>query len=253
MPTPEYLGTLYPDDYYSFVHEAPTEGPKARWRKRLLPVRTGDPVFARPGSMVDVGCGNGWVVEDYRRNGWDACGVEYSAAGTANGRSRGLDIREGSLHDAAFPDEMFDFVRLNHSFEHMTNPSEVVSEAVRILKPGGRLFIGVPDGDGLTARVFKDNWYYVGAPVHPFTWSRTTLPRFLEDHGLRVDSVRGNSDYGGTTGSLQVWLNRRSDRRSDAGILSGRLRLPAIVIGFWISKLLDRIGRGDCVEVVCVK
>ena len=251
MPTEEFLESLYPSDYYSYVFSEPSSsGWKAALRQRLLPLGTRDPHIEPPGVMLDVGCGNGWMLERYKANGWEVYGVELNEAAVASANHRGLNVRRGTLLGADFSDSSFDYVRLNHSFEHMNNPSEVLQEIRRILKTSGLGFIGVPDISGAMAKVFRSNWYYIGAPVHCFNWSRQTLRAILEKEGFEIVSCKGNSDFGGTLGSAQIWLNRNSKRPSDQGVLMGRFRPLLAIPAFWLSKLLDRLDQGDCVEIV---
>ena len=250
MPTPEFVGTLYPDDYYSFTFDESAKPSFAsRVRCQLMPFRSGDPIFSKEGRMVDVGCGNGWTLKAYQDQGWEVAGVEYSDVGAAAGRSRGLDVRTGSLMDAEFPDAHFGYVRMNHSFEHMTNPGDVLREVSRIMQPDALGFIAVPNVSSLLSRVFKKYWYSLGAPVHVFSYSTVTLPALLHRHGFEVVSTRTNSDQASAILSLQIWLNRNSARRADEGVFNGLLK-PLYIPAYWFSKLLDRFGVGDAVEVV---
>jgi SAM-dependent methyltransferase len=45
------------------------------------------------------------------------------------------------------PDRSLDFVIMSHVIEHLANPTKAVQEAFRVLAPGGRLLIAVPDRD----------------------------------------------------------------------------------------------------------
>ena len=127
----------------------------------------------------------------------------------------------------------------------------MLDEIARVLKPEGTLFIGVPDTRGLMARLFGSEWYYTGAPVHTINYNRKNLVAMLERHGFDVKSVRMNSTHGGTIGSLQSWMIKRRGRGSlESGIVTSP---PFILVGFWLSRLLDVFRLGDCVEIVAAK
>lgn len=101
------------------------------------------------------------------------------------------------------------------------------------------------------ARVFGKEWYYVGAPVHVINYDRRNIASLLERHGYEVTRSRGNSTHGGTVGSLQSWLiGRRGRGQLDSGLVTSA---PMILIGFWLSKLLDVMRVGDCVEVTAIR
>jgi len=86
-----------------------------------------------------------WIfVTPMKEKGWSVYGVAAE-----RGRSEGFDILGGFIDRANFPSEYFDYVRSNHSFEHMHNPREVLREMRHIIKPSGYLFIRVPNVKGL--------------------------------------------------------------------------------------------------------
>jgi SAM-dependent methyltransferase len=79
------------------------------------------------GSGIDIGCGN------------DPLTVE-------KGSVRGFDLLDGdALYMAEIADESYDFVYSSHCLEHMPDVRLALRNWVRILKPGGYLYIVVPD------------------------------------------------------------------------------------------------------------
>lgn len=251
MPTPDVLAGLYPTEYYSF--QQPGSGPGTNAKERLrklvgLDRQTYLPRAGRPGHLLDVGCGAGHYIYRLQRRGWRVSGIEPSAAAVAAGRAAGLDIQCGDIHHASFPPGTFDVVRFNHSFEHVPDPLPTLIAARSLLKSDGYLFIGVPNTRGLWARLFKQWWWYFGVPVHTFGFDPENLRLMLERAGFALEQVRYNSEFAGLLGSLQIWLNRNKRPRLSSGrVLSSLvLRLPA----FWISRLLDALKQGDCIEVI---
>lgn len=256
MPTLEYLNAAYPQDYYAYA--APAARPRSarekqlRWliRRALCYTSglTGDPKFEKPGNMLDIGCGAGHFLIEMREKGWTVQGVEPDARAAARGRQAGLHVRAGTLHDAKFPSEAFDYVRSNHSFEHIHNPREVLREIRRVIRPSGRLFLGVPNVAGLMARVWGTYWWYLGAPVHTFGYTPSSLSRLLSEEGFEVEQVKYNSTFGGTIGSLQIWVNRNNGRLSEDGwIVNSR---PLQLLAHWLARVTDLFNAGDCMEVI---
>lgn len=68
-------------------------------------------------------------------------------------------------HDDEFPfrDSSFDRILMAHFLEHAENADECLAEAWRVLSPGGRLFILVPNRRGVWAR-FENNPFGTGKP-----------------------------------------------------------------------------------------
>lgn len=252
MYSDERLASFYPGDYYAYQEQA-KNSPRREALKSLLGYKTGtkDPSFESPGTMLDLGCGSGWLLEKMGSRGWTALGVEISDHAAKLGRAKGLDIFCGTLQEANFPSEHFDYVRSNHSFEHISCPHETLEEIYRILKPHGKLLIGVPNTKSVSAFVFRQHWWYLTVPVHVFNYSTENLRRLLTQHNFRIERVCLNSDYHGLVGSFQIWLNRKSEKKSTEGKVFNNdlLRLTSQ----WAVNLIDLLGWGDCVEVTAVK
>lgn len=247
------LSALYPTDYYAYQDRFANGSKWKEVAKKFLGVRveTRDPQFRAPGTVLDIGCGSGWFLRRMREASWDVHGVEINAAAAELGRRAGLDIFAGTLQEARFPSEFFDYVRSNHSFEHISCPRPTLDEIYRILRPGGKVMIGVPNVAGLNARLFGEYWWYLGAPVHPFTYSAESLCRLLKIHNFCIDKVTFNSDYSGLLGSCQIWLNRKNGRKSTEGVLFSNPFLK--IVCHWIAKGTDVFGVGDAIEVVATK
>jgi SAM-dependent methyltransferase len=256
MLTEAELNDFYPRDYFAYQQFEPQESPaKARFKRIVgMELATRDPEFDSPGTMLDVGCGSGRFLEKMRQKGWDVHGVEPSRSAAQLGRRQWqLDIRHGTLPSASqgWPDGMFDYIRSNHSFEHIPNPLDALGEMRRLLKVDGKLFIGVPNIGSVNAWVFGRYWWYLGAPVHTFNYSAATLRKITAVAGFRPLSIKCNSDYGGVVGSMQIYLNRNNGRMSGEGALINNVLCR--VAGQWVAKALDLLGGGDAIEIVCAK
>jgi SAM-dependent methyltransferase len=255
FPKPELLGGFYPTTYYSFRQfDTFKDKVKSLYRRLLgIPLGAVDPRFSHAGSMLDVGCGSGTVLKAFKDRGWTVCGVEPSEQAAKLGREVfGLDILTSTLEKADLPDAQFDYVRANHSLEHMPNPHTFFKEVFRVLKPGGVLHIGVPNLDGISAKWFSSHWFLFGAPVHVFEFTPKALRLLGEQAGFSVRKVSFNSDYGSLLGSLQALVNRKkSVRVASEGWL---FRNPVLVfLSQRVVKVFDWMGRGDVVEVTYIK
>ena len=252
MYSDEELSKLYPADYYAY--QASFDCP--RWKavtKKIIGFQFGtkEPEFEIPGKMLDLGCGTGWFLAEKRKSGWDIEGVEISENAARIGREHGVPIFAGAIAEANFPEGSFDYVRANHSFEHIACPNSTLDEIHRVLKADGKLLIGVPNIDSLTARIFRQYWWHLAAPVHAFSYSKDTLSLMLRKHGFDIERVTFNSDFAGILGSIQIWLNRKSGKKSSEGLLMKVL--PLKILCHWIAKCVDFWGFGDVVEITARK
>jgi len=247
------LAELYPKDYYAYQDRSGQRSAVQTLILKLLgfPVDLG-PRFEPPGKVLDIGCGSGWFLASMRDEGWQAYGVEINEAAVKLGlQQAGLLITHGTLLDAGFPADFFDYVRLNHSFEHMSRPNETLREIFRILKPSGRVLFGVPNYASLNARIFGVYWRGWQVPVHAFNYSVNNFTNLLRRHGFQVATVRFTSDSGGMLLSFQLWLNRNNDKKSEDGFFY--TCRPLNVLAQWMVNIFDWFGLGDAIEVVASK
>jgi 2-polyprenyl-3-methyl-5-hydroxy-6-metoxy-1,4-benzoquinol methylase len=129
-----------------------------------------------PGSLLDVGCGNGLFLKQMRDMGWQAQGVEPDARSAKIASDcYGFKIYIGTLHDAGFPYNCFDCITLSHVIEHLRNPILVLSECLRILKPGGMLVITTPNFRSFGHFLLRKRWLGLDPPRHLLLFSSKSL------------------------------------------------------------------------------
>lgn len=91
--------------------------------------------------ILDLGCGNGDVVMEYRRNGFQAFGCDFvfkEGENVQKLQDDGLILKIGdSPYRLPFPDNTFDIVVSDQVFEHVKDYPSTVVEISRILKPEG--------------------------------------------------------------------------------------------------------------------
>ncbi len=142
------------------------------------------------GRILDVGAAAGFFLKVAKDAGWEAYGVEPSKwLADYSRREFGLDIKAGTLRDAAFPDGYFDAVTMWDVLEHTPSPAAELDEVYRILKPGGILVVNFPDFGSVWARVFGRRWWWL-LSVHLYYFTPDTLKRMLAQHGFETLKVR---------------------------------------------------------------
>ena len=226
---PERIGAFYPATYYA-KEPARVGTPSKAWRKcikqltlnrcygypagnecgiiarlialaaALLVSRTAalarNIQYTPNGRVLDVGCGNGFCLNIYKKLGWETFGTEISPDSANIARAAGHQISLGELRDAHYPDGFFDAITLWDALEHIANPAEVTAEAHRVCKRGGRIYVYVPDYDSRYARYFRDRWFMFTAPLHYYHYTAQTLTRLLSDarfHSVHIRRPLGDA------------------------------------------------------------
>jgi len=100
------------------------------------------PPAPRPAAvLVDLGCGAGLLAPHVARLGYRHVGLDIVARSLALARDHGLVPVRADVHRIPFADASVDAVSAGEILEHVPDPSTVLSEACRILRPGGTLVL----------------------------------------------------------------------------------------------------------------
>jgi SAM-dependent methyltransferase len=129
-------------------------GPDTRDGRQLVPGRSWAAwsralgLLLPPLDVADLGCGEGYLTVETALWAKHVTAVDRSAGVLARakalaGRKKCSNItwKKGELEKLPIDDGVMDVALLSQALHHATEPPEAVSEAWRILKPGGRLLI----------------------------------------------------------------------------------------------------------------
>jgi len=138
---------------------------------------------SQKGTLLDIGAGSGWLVEHMSKLGWSAQGLDVDPVAVRNARERGLNFRQGDVFDQAYPDATFDAVTMCHSIEHVPEPVKLVTECLRIIKPGGQFVMVTPNSDSLGHRFFGGSWFPLDPPRHLHLFNRQSMTSMIAKAG----------------------------------------------------------------------
>lgn len=100
------------------------------------------------GELLDIGTGKGRMLRLLGQQADRAVGIDISRAmlmlARSNLHAAGLDhlsVRHGNMYQLRFPDGSFDTVTIDQVLYQAEQPSQVLREAGRVLRPGGRLLL----------------------------------------------------------------------------------------------------------------
>jgi SAM-dependent methyltransferase len=130
------------------------------------------------GPVLDVGAGDGNLVDAFVRHGREAVGLEPYGSGP--------HIRQAEVEDV---DGSWSAVIFWHSLEHVRHPGRALSHAATLVAPGGKLIVAVPNATSLQARAFGDRWFALDLPRHLTHITPAALVSKIRESGLRVESV----------------------------------------------------------------
>src|SRR5688572_1323817 len=130
------------------------------------------------------------------RRGARAYGIDISSPTLAQAKAafpttgeRGLRAALGDVRGLPFVDDSFDAIYSMGTIEHFDETAQAVAEMARVLKPGGRAIIGVPNRrDPFLRPLFVTGLQALGLYGYGYekSYSRRALRRMLERAGLDV-------------------------------------------------------------------
>lgn len=193
------------------------------WRRRVEMVLR----HSRPGNLLDIGAGIGQFLAHARPHFDHVTGTEVSDSAVRLAKQRyGLDLLKGQV-EVMDVEARFDNITIFHVLEHVPDPARTVARCVELLKPGGMLFVAVPNElDALRPRIKQTLGRagikrYAGRSVpdlprivldgsieeiHLSHFTVSTLRRLLERHGL-VFVEAGLDPYSVAQGK-SAWVDR---------------------------------------------
>jgi SAM-dependent methyltransferase len=143
-------------------------------------------ILGGAGHLLDVGAATGFFMHIAEKRGWKTNGVEISAFAAKLGKSRGLYIETGTIHETTFSPPSFDAITMWDVIEHIPNPIRDIKKIVTLLKPGGLLAVNTPDSGSLFARIMGRRWHLLVPPEHIYYFNRKSLQMLLEKNGFAV-------------------------------------------------------------------
>lgn len=134
----------------------------------------------KTGSIVDVGCGRGEFLENFKKIGFKVSGVDVSPA--IQQLSAEYTIQQCDFeHDPLpFDSNSIDFIFSKSVIEHLRHPEKVVDESFRVLKPGGKAIFMCPSW----VHTYWGPFYIDHTHVTPFTLP--SLRQLLELSGFKI-------------------------------------------------------------------
>jgi 2-polyprenyl-3-methyl-5-hydroxy-6-metoxy-1,4-benzoquinol methylase len=171
-----------------------------------------------PANLLDVGSGTGIFMHLARERGWRPAGVELCAERAKEcEREFELPVHVGLFEDINFDGQAFDAISMLDVVEHTLNPLAMMRRAHALLRPGGAVFVAVPNGQCLLTVLLHAYGRMHGpraakllsrmyVPIHLHYFTPRTLTRLATSAGFRVRRLVHAPAYLGRY-TMPLWMS----------------------------------------------
>ena len=191
MPSEEELERFYSGSYFNFSrwHD---EAKGYLYAKKLTKIKN-------EGNFLDVGSALGFFIYGIKQNSnWNVFGVEFgNDAVVYSTNELGLNVKQGEIQNAGYPDKFFDYIHVNNVLEHVRDPKALLLECKRIIKNDGYFFLSVPNGFN-DSRNIIDFYNSEKLPAksisgHIYFFQKQTLLKLFKEIGFEIVNKKTGS------------------------------------------------------------
>lgn len=137
-----------------------------------------------PGSVFDVGCGNGDFLIRAKDMGWKVAGCDPDPFAVQAAIKQGLEVSHGFPEDVLMHQSRWDVITLGHVIEHVSEPLTLLSGCHQALRRGGQLWLATPNPSGIGLRGLGRDWMPFHPPYHFCIFQPASLKRLLRKSGF---------------------------------------------------------------------
>ena len=182
------------------------------------------------GKLLEIGCGNGAMLKNMERMGWDVEGVDFDPKCISAARKLDLTVYEGDISQLDFNANSFDAIVMNHVIEHLPDPISTLKECHRLLRKRGKLILVTPNTNGINHLKYKSNTFILDLPRHLFIHNIPSLTKLATlsnfDSSICFTTVHGFAGFS--------WASQKLS--SSKGRVDLRAAIPKTKIVFAFNK-----------------
>src|SRR3972149_3842996 len=197
--------------------------------------------------LLDFGCGSGGFLHVMYQRGWQVLGIDFSSKAVQQVQEElGLPALAGTLPHPDLAPSSFDLITLWHALEHVHQPLDVLCEIHRLLAPGGKVLVAVPNIDSAPFHWLPQAWFGLDLPRHLTHFTPVTLKEMLYRAGFQFEAIQ--------MARHSYWLRQSVQRACRRGKISLPLKLLQYNLpSSFVSRCYLLAGRSDSFIMIAKK
>jgi SAM-dependent methyltransferase len=173
--------------------------------------------------FLDIGAGEGKTLIEGFKRGWIVTGIDIVDNRIPEAKQDKIHFLKEKFLLAPLPENHYDFIFLDSVLEHVLNPVEYLKKIYTILKPGGIVYVGVPNEDCLFNDVRGSVFKLIGkkdlsakikpfdTPYHVIGFNYNSLPFIINKSQLKIHSIKNAGRkfefLSSSPASKSFWIN----------------------------------------------
>jgi 2-polyprenyl-3-methyl-5-hydroxy-6-metoxy-1,4-benzoquinol methylase len=205
-------------------------------KRKLIEAVTGK----KTGDILDIGCGTGSFISSMKQNGWQVKGLEPDEAARKKGEELYGLLSAPVEQFYMLPPQSFDVITMWHVLEHVHELHAYVRQLKLLLKPGGKIFIAVPNYTSADAEHYKEHWAAYDVPRHLYHFSPQSMRTLIEQYGMKIETMK------------PMWFDSFYVAMLSEKYKTGKNNLIAAFINGIVSNSKAALSRDRCSSVIYI-
>lgn len=207
--------------------------------------------------IIDLGCGHGNLLRTFKEMGCSVLGVDPDSAARETAGNNSVPVLDGTAEalPSSLDDQSFDLVIMSHSLEHCLDPMLALRNAFGLTKPGGKLYVEVPNCGCVHFETLAECSENFDAPRHLWFFTADGLRRSVSAAGFHFGEWRYHGFTRHHDRSWREWEKTISDRvtKADPALRPARHNYLASM-GILARSAFARFDRKyDAMGIIAVK
>ncbi len=163
-----------------------------------------------PGTLLDIGCGDGEFLVLCRDAGWSCSGIELSKQAAMRAAQKGVTVLSPNILERGEWAQPFDIVTMINVLETVADPVIMLRQATALLAPDGLVIVRATNSAFHLSMRAPARW--IGSQhdqaFHWYLYNAKTLTVLMEGAGLTVISLRNSKPSRGPLSSVHPWFSQ---------------------------------------------